>query len=141
MAYIQFLSEKLRSKKQIYLDIMLSAYNIQNIESILCRNSKSFNITKEYIFNDKRIEENIYFLENNIDTYKEYLKYPDEENPCVVLDVVKNKRLISLFSAEKVRNKNIVFEFAIEYLKLYPDNYLLIDDTDLYNLERLEKMI
>ena len=53
---------------------------------------------------------------------------------------IEKKRLISLFSAEKVRNKNLVFEFAKEYLKIRPENYLLIDDTDLYDLDRLEKM-
>jgi hypothetical protein len=140
MAYIQFISEKLSSKEQIYLDITLSAYNIKNIESILCRNSKTFNITKIYTINNERIEENINFLEQDVDTYNEYLKYPDEENPCVVLNVVENKRLISLFSADKVRCKNLVFEFAKEYLKIRPNNYLLIDETDLYDLERLEKM-
>ncbi|MFH7015145.1 hypothetical protein [Flavobacterium sp. FlaQc-47] len=141
MAYIQFLSEKIASKEQIYLDIKMSAYNLKNIESILCRNSKSFNITKIYTINNERIEENINFLENNIDTYEKYLIYPDEENPCVVLNVVENKRLISLFSADKVRCKRLLFEFAKEYLKLHPDNYLLIDETDLYDLERLNRMI
>lgn len=141
MAYIQFLSEKLNSKEQIYLDILLSAYNIKNIESILCRNSKTFNITKIYTINNERIEENINFLEQDVDTYNEYLKYPDEENPCVVLNVVENKRLISLFSADKVRCKNLVFEFAKEYLKIRPNNYLLIDETDLYDLEKIENMI
>lgn len=54
--------------------------------------------------------------------------------------LLKNKRLISLFSADKVRFKNIVFEFAKEYLKIRPNNYLLINQTDLYNLRRLEKV-
>ncbi|MDW8850024.1 hypothetical protein SD960_07975 [Flavobacterium sp. MMLR14_040] len=141
MAYIQFLSEKLNTKEQVYLDIMLSAYNLENIDSIFCRNSKSFNIAKSYIANNEKTEESIYFLEYDLDTYKEYLKYPDVENPCVVLDIVENKRLISLFSADKVRFENIVFEFAREYLKIRPDNYLLIDQTDLYDLERLEKIL
>lgn len=140
MAYIQFLSEKLHSKEQIYLDILLSAYNVKNIESIFCMRAKTFNITKIYIINSQRVEENINFLEQDVDTYEEYLKYPDEENPCVVLNIIENKRLISLFSADKVRCKNLLFEFAKEYLKIRPENYLLIDQTDLYDLEKIEKM-
>ncbi|WP_294961332.1 hypothetical protein [uncultured Flavobacterium sp.] len=141
MAYIQFLSEKLNSKKQIYLDILLSAYNIKDIESVLCRNSKTFNITKFYVSDNGIVEENINFLEQDVDTYNEYLKYPDEENPCIVLNAIKNKRLISLFSADKVRCKRLLFEFGLEYLKLYPYNYLLIDEKDLYDLEGLKKKL
>lgn len=140
MAYIQFLSEELSSKEQIYLDIMLTAYNLKDIESILCRYRETFTITKKYLINNEKLEENIFFLEQDIDTYFEYLKYPDEENPCVVLNF-DDKRLISLFSADKVIDKNIVFDFAKEYLKIRPTNYLLIDQIDLYDLERLEKMI
>jgi len=140
MAYIQFLSEELSSKEQIYLDVMLAAYNLNEIESILCRHSETFTITKKYLINNEKVEENIFFLEQDIDTYFEYLKYPDEENPCVVLNF-DNMRLISLFSADKVRDKNIIFDFAKEYLKIRPNNYLLVDQTDLYNVERLEKMI
>ena len=65
MAYIQFLSEKLHSKEQIYLDILLSAYNLKNIESVFCMGSKTFNIKKIYTTRNERIEENINFLENN----------------------------------------------------------------------------
>lgn len=61
MAYIQFLSEELTSKEQIYLDITLSAYNLKNIESILCRNNEIFNISKRYTVNNETIEENIFF--------------------------------------------------------------------------------
>lgn len=75
MAYIQFLSEELTSKEQIYLDIMRSAYNIKNIESILCRNNEIFNISKRYTVNNETIEENIFFLEQDVDTYNEYLKF------------------------------------------------------------------
>jgi hypothetical protein len=140
MAYIQFLSEQLNSKEELFVDIMSSAYNIFDIEFISCYYNKEFNIGKTYISNLERTEERINFLEYCIDTYEENLKYPDEENPCVVLNAVKGKRLISLFSADKVRCKRLVLEFAKEYLKLRPTNYLLIDQEDLYDLKRIESL-
>lgn len=140
MAYIQFLSEQLRSKKEIYIDIMLGVYNICDIESIHCHYNKSFEFVKKYHSSSgEKVEERISLLEYDVDTYIEYLKYPDIENPCVVLNAVPGKRLISLFSADKVRCGRILFEFTVEYLKLHPDHYLLVDQHDLYDQKRLAK--
>lgn len=138
MAYIQFLSEKLSTKEEIFMGIMRSAYHINNLEAIFFQgNNQEINLSKIYIDDNKRLDENINFLRQDIDAYHKYLKYSDEENPCVVLNIVKGKRLISLFSTDKVRCKRLLFEFAREYLKLHPENYLLIDQNKLYDLKAI----
>lgn len=140
MAHIEFLSEQLQTKKEVYIDIMQSAYNINDLDFITYYYHREFNIGKTYNINNEKRQEEINFLEYSMDTYNEYLQYPDEQNPCVVLNAVEGKRLISLFSADKVRCKNLVFDFAKEYLKLRPDNYLLIDQFDLYDFKRVESL-
>lgn len=141
MAYIQFISGQLQTKEEIFISIMNSAYKVDNLESIYFqKHSEEININKVYIENSVRVEESINFLRQDIDTYNKYLKFSDEENPCIILDIVENKKMISLFSADKVRFKILLFEFAKEYLKLHPENYLLVDEIDLYDLKRLESL-
>lgn len=142
MAYIQFLSQQEQSKEDIFLRIMKSAYQIPDLDKIFYQHySQEINLSKVYYDNGNRIEESIDFLSESITTYREYLKYPDEENPCVVLNAIEGKRLICLFSADKVRCKNLVFEFAAQYLKNYPDEYLLIDQNELYDLKRIQNLL
>ncbi|PAM92574.1 hypothetical protein B4N84_23000 [Flavobacterium sp. IR1] len=141
MAYIQFLSEQLESKEEIFMCIINSAYNVKNISTIYFRGyNKEINITKNYVFNEEKIEESINGISDCIDLYNEYVKFNEEER-FIISNLIERKKLIPLFSAEKVRSKKLLFEFAIEYLKIRPNNYLLIDETDLYDLYRLEKMI
>jgi hypothetical protein len=141
MAYIQFLSEQLVTKEEIFLRIMLSSYNLENLDSIFFKKqSEEINLSKDYFDDGIRIEENITFLKQDIDTYIKYSQFSDNENPCVVLNAIEGKRLISLFSADKVRCKRLLFEFSKEYLKLHPDNYLLVDQLELYDLNRIENL-
>lgn len=141
MAYIQFLSEQLETKEEIFMCIIHSAYKVENISTIYFRGqSKEINITKDYISGVERIEESINGISDCIDLYNDYIKYNEEER-FIISNLIEGKKLIPLFSADKVRCKRLLFEFAREYLKIRPNNYLLIDETDLYDLEKIENMI
>lgn len=141
MAYIQFLSEQLETKEEILMSIIRSASRIKNIGTIYLIHGKEVEITKEYDdLSGETVKENIWGISDCIDIYNDYLNY-NEEDRFVFFNLVKRKKLIPLFSADKVRCKRLLFEFAKEYLKLHPNNYLLIDETELYDLKRLESFI
>lgn len=140
MAHIQFLSEQLEAKEEILISIIRSASRINNIGTIYLIDGKEVEITKEYDdLGGETVKENIWGISDCIDVYNDYLKY-NEEDRFVFFNLVKEKKLIPLFSADKVRCKRLLFEFAKEYLKLHPYNYLLIDETDLYDLKRVESL-
>ena len=138
MAHVQFLSEQLETKEEILISIIRSASRINNIGTIYLIEGKEIEITKEYEDSDGHpVKENIWGISDCIDVYNDYLKC-DEEERFIFLNLVNGKKLIPLFSADKVRYKKLLFEFAKEYLKPYPNNYLLIDGAHLYDLKRIE---
>ena len=136
MAYIQFIGETVDSKESIFLDIMLACYNISGLDNVSYHYQKEMSLHKTFI--DSEIQEYINAITIDVDTYEQYSKYPDEENPCVILTAVENKRLVCLFSADKVKLGKLVFEFAMEYLRIRPDNFLLINQIDLYDFNRIK---
>lgn len=140
MAYIQFLSEKLETKEEILINIIRSASRIKNIGTIYLIKGEEIEITKQYEEpNGQLVGENIWGIRDCIDVYNDYLKYNEEER-FIFSNLINGKKLIPLFSADKVRYKRLLFEFTKEYLRLYPNDYLLIDETDLYDLKRIESL-